>query len=234
MRKSLVFRPALLRAAPEDVMAAQGIPRGATPSPRIAKLHEEAEKLFLRHARPAGVLAEIRAEEFLDVFRGEGKNEPGAPLEKIADRARRLALFAATLGEEISSAIRALFEANDPALAGMLDSVASAAADRAASLMEERFHRYLAAGGDAGPGTETLAYSPGYCGWDITGQRKLFAYLKPETIGVVLGASCLMRPIKSVSGVLASGPTEIHVFAPDHPFCRECRAPGCRARTAKK
>ncbi|MFH1680779.1 MAG: vitamin B12 dependent-methionine synthase activation domain-containing protein [Candidatus Eisenbacteria bacterium] len=233
MRKTLHFPPSLLLPDRRGVFESQGIPRDADSPGRVAELHREAERLFLRHAKPAGVFMETAGEEFLVLFRGEGKNEPDTPLEKIVPRARRLALFAATLGGGISAAIAGLFEENEPALGSMLDSVASAAADRAAAHMEERYHRYLAAEGDAGPGTETLAYSPGYCGWDISGQRKLFELLKPEEIGVALGASFLMSPIKSVSGVLVSGPAEIHRFAPDYPFCAGCRAAACRARATQ-
>lgn len=49
-------------------------------------------------------------------------------------------------------------------------------------------------------------YSPGYCGWDISEQEKVFALLHPDPQVVRLNASCLMTPIKSVSGILGLGP----------------------------
>lgn len=48
-------------------------------------------------------------------------------------------------------------------------------------------------------------YSPGYCGWDITDQRILFALMRTATCGVTLSDSCLMNPIKSVSGIIPVG-----------------------------
>jgi hypothetical protein len=98
------------------------------------------------------------------------------------------------------------------------------------------------AGADRDPGAKrpltqareplVLTYSPGYCGWHITGQRALFARLKPEEIGIKLTASCLMRPLKSVSGVILAGEREAHLFDDSYPFCDECADRPCRARIA--
>ncbi|MCK4414710.1 MAG: hypothetical protein KAY32_14345 [Candidatus Eisenbacteria sp.] len=88
-----------------------------------------------------------------------------------------------------------------------------------------------------GPGTPVplacLRYSPGYCGWNISGQRALFAALKPERIGITLRPSMLMEPLKSVSGVVVGGRPEIHRFADRYPFCADCRTHGCRERIRK-
>jgi hypothetical protein len=103
--------------------------------------------------------------------------------------------------------------------------VASAAADGLAERLAARF-----AGDD--DGSRALAYSPGYCGWHVSGQGRLFARLRPEEIGVTLNASFLMQPLKSISGVLVRGPGRIHRFAPDYPFCADCAGQPCRARIA--
>ena len=63
-------------------------------------------------------------------------------------------------------------------------------------------------------------------------EKKLFARLDPEQIGVTLNDSCLMTPIKSVSGVLVCGPGEIHRFRPDFDFCEDCKTQACGARMA--
>jgi hypothetical protein len=60
----------------------------------------------------------------------------------------------------------------------------------------------------------------------------LFARLRPEEIGVTLGESCLMSPVKSVSGVLVAAPGEGHRFRPDLPACDACRRPECGKRMA--
>jgi hypothetical protein len=48
-------------------------------------------------------------------------------------------------------------------------------------------------------------FSPGYCGWDVAEQQKLFSLLPPEPCGIKLNSSCLMTPLKSVSGIIAIG-----------------------------
>ena len=78
--------------------------------------------------------------------------------------------------------------------------------------------------------TGVLRYSPGYCGWHISGQRRLFDYLDPGQIGITLRESFLMDPLKSVSGVLIAGPREIHRFTDDYDFCDQCDTRGCRQR----
>jgi cobalamin-dependent methionine synthase I len=112
----------------------------------------------------------------------------------------------------------------------MLDAVASAGADLLADRLAERYRQRLAGRGmDA---TRVLPYSPGYCGWPTRGQRSLFDALRPEEVGVTLNDSCLMSPIKTVSGVLVAGPGEAHRFRPDFPFCDDCRTHECGRRMA--
>lgn len=241
-------------AAEEIVPSAQGVlralgrPPGAAPAPddRLGLLLADASALFLELARPAGLWCEVTREEFAEVYRGEGENEPETPLEKIFPRADRLALFAVTVGEAVSTRIGELFQSGEYPLGAVLDATASEGAERAAEVVQGRWEVAIgnagrgvspaetSEGADAGGAPErnlrVLRYSPGYCGWNVSGQRALFRVLEPEAIGIELNESCLMRPIKSVSGVLVAGPAEIHVFANEYPFCARCREWSCRAR----
>jgi len=213
-----------------EVLRLQGVPVEADLSPRIGALLEAALAAYLETAQPRAVFGGISREEFRSVYRGEGRNAPETPLETVLAGAEQLALFVATVGGVVTTRIRGLFGRNEPALGAMLDSVASAAADRLTVLLGARS---LGTEGAAGAnGTRVLAYSPGYCGWHVSGQRALFASLEPGEIGVSLNSSCLMEPLKSVSGVLVAGPAGIHSFAPAYPFCPECRDKPCRARIA--
>ena len=137
----------------------------------------------------------------------------------------------ATLGPALPARIARLFAEGALAEAYMLDAVASEGAD----LLSERLTAHYARARVAAGGTSderTLAYSPGYCGWPTSGQRELFAALVPDEVGVTLNDSCLMAPIKSVSGVLVSAPAASHRFRPDFPFCSACRRRECGTRMA--
>lgn len=213
-----------------DVLAQIGIPEGTVVSAHIERLYSAAAELFAEHVAPAGVLADISVAEFADVYRGEGRNEPSSPVGEILGRAEHLALFVVTLGEGISRALQRCFAADDVALAYTLDAMASVAADGAADLAERRYDGVLRGRGWATPDGAVLRYSPGYCGWDVTGQRKLFAFLRPERIGLSLTESCLMQPLKSVSGVMIAGPRAIHRFPATYDCCDRCEARTCRDR----
>ena len=75
-----------------------------------------------------------------------------------------------------------------------------------------------------------LGYSPGYCGWHITAQKKFFNFLKPGEIGITLNDSCLMTPLKSITGVLVAGPKDIHIFKNDYEYCDTCKNKSCLER----
>lgn len=215
-----------------DSLVLQGIASGVTPPPRIIELYQAARELFVACARPVGLFADITPQDFAAVYRGEGRNEADTPVNSIFTRAERLALFAVTVGHKIHERINDLFETSDFALASMLDSVASAGVERAADVVEERYGRSLDNRGSFGPGDALMRYSPGYCGWHVSGQKRLFDYLRPAEIGIELRASFLMEPLKSISGVLICGPRQIHVFEDDYAFCGRCEDRSCRIRTS--
>ncbi|MBE0432342.1 hypothetical protein IBX73_02615 [candidate division WOR-3 bacterium] len=213
-----------------DSLVFQGISSSVEPSRRIVELYDCARDLFVACAQPAGIVADITQLDFAAVFYGEGRNEPDAPVAAICARASCLALFAATLGQEVHARISALFERGDFALASMLDSVASAGVEIAADVVEKYYTRALRERGLTAENDAVMRYSPGYCGWHVSGQKKLFNYLKPGEIGIELRESFLMDPLKSVSGVLMSGPREIHLFDDTCSFCGQCEDHSCRKR----
>jgi hypothetical protein len=213
-----------------DILKAQGMPPGKEPSPNVAPLLNQAMEFFMQFSQPISVISEISIPEFQTVYNGEGLNERRTPLDEIFRRADNLALFALTLGEEVSQRIDALFKSNDFVLGTILDSIASVGADKAADVIEDLFFSVLAKKVQPGPETSVLRYSPGYCGWHVSGQKKLFQFLHPEEIGIILLESFLMKPLKSISGVLVAGKKEIHKFDDSYPFCSQCKTHSCRAR----
>ena len=214
----------------QDVMALQGIPLNRKPPDSAIPLFQQAMTIYEKCARPAGMIADISKNEFEAVYKGESSNEPETPLPEICKKASMLALFAVTIGETVHEKISELFERNEFALGSILDSVASAGVEKAADAVEKRFLESLRQQGVVSQATVVLRYSPGYCGWHVSGQKKLFEFLKPDQIGIKLRASFLMEPLKSVSGVLVAGGKEIHLIETKYPFCSRCNTHSCQER----
>ncbi len=229
MRERVEWTAAEAAPGRAEVLQLLGLPADTEPRSRTAALLDAAMAEYREISEPRAVLGDISAAAFADLYRGEGRNAPATPLEAIFPRAERLAIFTATLGAGITARVRGLFDRDQSALAVTLDAVASGAADRLADLLAVRLLTVADAGRD---GWRVLAYSPGYCGWHLSGQRALFEFLRPEEIGVTLHPSCLMGPLKSVSGVLVAGPRRIHRFPPEYPFCADCADRPCRQRIA--
>ena len=218
----------LLRSVGEPIQGLEPGDKSPAP-PKVHSVIEQARGLFTSTARPRALYETIAAADFEVVYRGEGGNDETTPLEQVLEDAVSLALFAVTLGEEISDRITGLFDAGELAEGYILDQVASFAADELAGNAGKRFQAAL---GKVDDGTAVLPYSPGYCGWNVTGQRALFANLEPGELGITLNESCLMHPVKSVSGVLVLAPIEAHDFNPAFPCCTTCITLDCQQRAA--
>lgn len=229
MRHLITVSSSASAPARPDVLDGLGIGEEDPVSARLDDLVTQAVEVFREAAEPAAIFEQISIDDFARVYDGAGWNAPASPLEQIYPRADVLALFAATLGAALDARIRMLFEEGNPALGYVLDVVASRAAERLALVAAERLLTMLP---HAPAQLRVLPYSPGYCGWHVSGQRALFDRLQPADIGVHLTKRCLMSPLKSVSGVLVAAPASAHRFRPSYPFCDECTTHECRARMA--
>lgn len=230
MLRKIVISNAEIIPSFQAILRAQGAPIERVNDSKISDLLNQAIILFGRNAAPTGIISEISKDDFSHLFYGEGKNSEDAPLEKIYKSADYLALFAITLGEKICQKISALFDEREFALAAMLDSAASEGTENAAAFMENSYRRFLKDNYKFDSSSATLRFSPGYCGWDISGQRELFDCLRPEEIGISLLGNFLMQPLKSISGVIVAGRREIFDFDDDLSFCNGCKTHSCRVR----
>jgi len=194
-----------------------------------------AKEMARKHHIPTihFIIADINRDYFEEIYTGIGLNDSPGPIEKIYPRAAQLALFAATVGPELVKTISDLFAKGDFAFANHLDAAASSGTDLISHVLEAQFKADLIRQGRANQQTVVMAYSPGYCGWHVSGQKRLFEFLRPERIGVSLRESFLMEPLKSVSGVLIAGLREIHQFAPTYYVCEQCTTRDCQERMRK-
>lgn len=230
MKKVLTFPVEEVTPSVETILKAQGISDNSTVDDRILRLAEKAISAYEKLAKPIGITMDISKSDFENVFIGEGNNENDAPLGSIYDSSEHLALFAVTIGNQICSEISALFEANDFAAGSMLDSAASEGAEKTAEALELSYRESLSEKGGYDSSIGIMRFSPGYCGWHISAQKKLFELLRPGEIGIELNDSCLMIPIKSVSGVIVTGKKESFVFDDAFDFCAECDDRSCQDR----
>jgi hypothetical protein len=210
-----------------EILCNQGILSEDDIDETVEAILEEAVDQYRNLAEPAAMMKPVSKDDFADIYYGEGLNEDPSPVGDIFPRAYRMVLFAVTLGKNITGRIAKLFDENDFAEASMLDSVASAGADKAADVLESIYRDEIMKEYPGPDSAGVLRYSPGYCGWHISGQKKLFAYLRPEKIGIKLRESYLMDPLKSISGVIIAGPKEIHQFRNDYPCCEKCDDQSC-------
>lgn len=112
------------------------------------------------------------------------------------------AFFAATAGIEFEEFQYILQQENDMVKVYIADSLGSIIAEKAADYMEKKLAEYIKEKG----WKHTNRYSPGYCGWHVSEQQKLFSLFPVASpCGIQLTDSSLMIPIKSVSGVIGVG-----------------------------
>lgn len=111
------------------------------------------------------------------------------------------ALFLCTAGALFSDEAHALNAAGEFVEAYIIDAIGSMSVERAM----DRIHRALGEE-QAERGLKiTNRYSPGYCNWPLVDQQPLFQFVGENPTGITLSASCLMHPIKSVSGIIGIG-----------------------------
>ncbi len=204
----------------EDVLKFQGVKNSNDVSGILIENLELSLTLLKEKSEPIAIVEECSKSDFTDIYLGEGQNASDSPLPYIIKKAEKLRLFAVTIGESITEEINRHFDQNEFPIGSFIDSGASLTADNIVGILEKRVQN----------SSTTLAYSPGYCGWHVSGQKKLFQFLKPDKIGITLNDSCLMTPLKSVSGVLVSGPGSIHIFDNNYSFCEECTTYSCKIR----
>lgn len=88
-------------------------------------------------------------------------------------RIESVAVFACTAGEGIGKKSRELMTGGDPLKGYIFDVTGSVVVDAAATLMQDKLAASLIISGQK----ITNRYYPGYCGWSVEEQHKLFKLL---------------------------------------------------------
>ena len=112
-----------------------------------------------------------------------------------------IAIFLCTAGKEIGIKSRIAMAEGDLLTGYVYDVIGSEIVEATADLMQSSLKIKV-----AGDGRKiTNRYSPGYCGWDVAEQHKLFQLMPCNYCGIRLTSSALMDPVKSISGFIGIG-----------------------------
>jgi hypothetical protein len=130
-----------------------------------------------------------------------------------------VALFICTAGAEIGLRSKKSMQERDFLKGYIYDVVGSEIVEAAADIMQADLEKLILEDGKK----ITNRYSPGYCGWDVAEQHKLFLHFPENYCGIQLTESALMNPVKSVSGIIGIG-KEVK----NNPYtCRMCAQKDC-------
>ena len=211
-----------------EVIRYVGYPGGKVPSDRVQQdidrwidvAHERAE------ARASFLVLPVEqvGRRELHLRTGDGVAPFKGAIGEFLGPVRMVALFVATAGPRIEQLASELMEQGDELAALIVNAVGAERAEAAESVVIELLREWAHPEGLA----PTLPYSPGYCGMALAEQRKLFSLFGDQTVGVTLTEDCLMRPLKSVSGLIGLGPAD-EVEAHGSP-CDRCELYSCAMR----
>jgi len=129
------------------------------------------------------------------------KLQAGSQICGYVKQATKAALFICTAGD-IFTRLSGEYNRNGLFLeAFVADSIGSLTVENAMDRIQDSLSVDL-----SGKGLKiSNRYSPGYCNWPLSGQKELFGLIGENATGVLLSESCLINPIKSVSGIIGIG-----------------------------
>ena len=111
------------------------------------------------------------------------------------------ALFICTAGSGIGQKSKELMSTGNLMEGYILDVIGSLTVEAAIDKIQNSLENELLKDG------KKIAnrYCPGYCGWALSEQKLFFDLFPDNYCGIKLTESCLMEPVKSVSGIIGFG-----------------------------
>ncbi len=106
-----------------------------------------------------------------------------------------------TLGNELETLSKIYMDSNDILNGYLIDKIGSELVETLADKTEIYLQEFI----EPYELKMTNRYSPGYCGWNVSDQQKLFSLLPDKFCNVSLNEDSLMIPIKSISAVIGIG-----------------------------
>ncbi len=157
------------------------------------------------------IAPQVRSCYYFDTFEGHLSKESltigkiefciGKIISSQMKKSEKFVLFAATAGMEFENYLEEIKEEGDIFRLYIADALGSIIVERTADKLEQHLFSLISPGGYR----HTNRFSPGYCGWLVNEQQKLFSFLPAQVCNISLMESSLMYPVKSVSGVIGIG-----------------------------
>lgn len=204
----------------EEIYQAMGY-RGTVPDSYICKLIAETYSEIAPLCLPRYMfrILEARQVSRQKIEVGDTGFTTGGIISSYLQGMTQACLFVATAGKEYDAYLQHLKTQDNIVKEYIADSIGSVIAEACGTLLAQELE-------NSSELFHTLPYSPGYCGWNICEQQKLFAFFPPEPCGIVLSDSFLMSPVKSISGFIGLG----RELRPQPYRCEICNNKQCYKR----
>lgn len=151
---------------------------------------------------------------------------PGGVILSQIRNAERIIFMACTIGHELEQWQQKFRNKKDYLAEYYVDIIGSAYVESLADFV----HKHIASEMKSTGLNITNRFSPGYCGWEVHEQKKLFSLVPKGFAGIQLTPSALMQPLKSISAIIGVG-ANVQWRSYN---CRKCEKESCLYRETQK
>jgi hypothetical protein len=137
-------------------------------------------------------------------------------------RSSKLAVFVCTAGHEIGNCYAREMALGNFLYSTVIDCVSTLVVERAIDKIQGHLVQTI---GEKKVRI-TNRFSPGFCNWDMSGQKQLFSLLPPGFSNVALNHRNELLPLKSIAGIIGIG-REVRI---NDEKCVQCTTPRCVLR----
>lgn len=190
---------------------------GLTPNPKVLNLLDDFchQAGHIEKMRGAYTLIPIEHVETDGVLTGKGFIK-SRQLAGIAAKSSQMAFCLVTAGALLDQKIES---SSDILNAYLWDALGTVMVENAVTALLDRLRQKEKS-------DSSLPFSPGYCDWDLEGQKLIFSAFDPHPIGIHLQTDSLMMvPQKSIAFISCLGVDAIHLNP-----CRLCGLKKCFMR----
>lgn len=123
----------------------------------------------------------------------------GNVIATILNGSTSFAVFVATAGWDFDAILKGTVKKNDFFDEFLLNAIGTCIVEKSGDYLEDVLQESI------GELKHSRRFSPGYCGWPLLEQKKIFQFLGGNPCEIILSDYCLMSPIKSISGIIGIG-----------------------------